>query len=379
MKTSIMEHIKSVRLLYAFATTLLLLAALDVAVLALDIPSRPNLVLRNEGRSDFFNDYFFHQMRLTTDRPAVAYFGASVIQGFVNSRPEATMPYRVQEYLLDEGIPSRSFNLAVIGNSFGDHMALASESIRNGVDLLVIPLHFKLFSGQGTLNRMVVHKDNVFYLRSRADFKMLRRKILKVPDNEWGKIRIRKNLEFVWAFYRQRKLLSFWLTGETGPFPKALTTCLAKRIDALGPLIKTAYNPDQRNADNLWKDKSAIYHDSNRNTYSKIELSRDIIHFQTLELLCAMAADRKANLLFYLIPLNRKANAKFHYFDWKEHARLKEMIQEMAGEYGHGFVDLTDAADNRYFTDGDHLNMNGHDELARALTPSIAQALVSAP
>ncbi len=378
MKAPLVEYVKSIRLRYAFLTTLALLLIFDVAVRALNVQNKPNLTLRNEQRSDAYNDYFFRQMRLT-DRPVIAFMGASIVQGFVNTRPENAMPMLIQEMLDEQGIANRCFNMALIGNNLGDHLALSSESIRNGADLVVIPLHFKLFSGRGTLNRMIMHKDNIFYLRGRKDFRKLRRKVFKITDDQWSDIKIRKNLELIWAFYRQRNLLSLWATGRTGPFPNALFMSLGRKIRFLQPLVKEPHDPKKWNTDNHWKKKSKLYHESNRSTYEDINLDFDNIHFQTLDMICAMGREKKAKLLFYLIPLNRSANEQFHYFDWEKHALFKQMTQEITEKYGYESMDLTDAVDNRHFTDGDHLNMRGHEEFAQALLPGVQKILAAKP
>ncbi|MCZ7587224.1 MAG: hypothetical protein M5R36_29935 [Deltaproteobacteria bacterium] len=54
---------------------------------------------------------------------------------------------------------------------------------------------------------------------------------------------------------------------------------------------------------------------------------------------------------------------------------FKTLTRSIAERHGNRFIDLTDAVDGRFFTDGDHLNINGHAQLAEALAGPIADML----
>jgi hypothetical protein len=374
------SHIRQVRLLIAMFVAFIFFAICDYGVNRLD--RLPHIVLRNENRSHSFTPYFFKQMRLCKDRPVIAWFGASVVQGFQNTTPERAVPIRLQDLMETGGHPVRAFNLAVVQNNLGDHLGLMSESIRQGADLLVMPLHFKLFSERGTLGMMTLHKDTSFYLRGRKDFTKLRRKLLRVTDKDWSGIRLRKNLEMKWDFYRQRGLISYLLTGQAKSPPHHFRTWFFSRI-ASGNEVLRAYkkkpNYKARNKKNIWRKANKSYHKENSNCYSSVKLELENHHFVLLKLINELRQGKAVKLLFYATPLNRMMNDKQHYWTWDRHAKFIEMTKTMALEHDNLFVDMTDAVDNKHFTDGDHLTMKGHDELARSLYPHILSALDERP
>ncbi len=374
------SHIRQVRLLIAMFVAFILFAICDYGVTQLD--RLPHIVLRNESHSHSFMPYFFKQMRLTKDRPIIAWFGASVAQGLHNTTPERTVPIRLQDLMETDGHPVRAFNLAVVQNNLGDHLGLMSESIRQGADLLVMPLHFKLFSERGSLGMMTLHKDTSFYLRGRKDFTKLRRKLLHVTDTDWSGIRLSKNLEMKWDFYRQRGLISFLLTGQTKSLPHQFRTWFFKQIAGGNEGLK-AYkkkpNYKTRNKKNIWRRANKFYHEENASCYSSVKLELENHHFILLKLINELSQGKAVTLLFYATPLNRTMNDKRHYWTWDRHAKFIEMTKTMALEHDNLFVDMTDAVNNMHFTDGDHLTMNGHDELAHALYPHILKALAGRP
>ncbi len=377
MSRIIIQHIRAARLRYALPVAAILFAILDYGVLQFE--KMPDLVLRNDGRSHAYTSYFFRQMSETKDRPAIAFFGASVMQGIMNTAPARTMPVLVDGLLQADGRSARCFNLAVIGNNLGDQLALASESIRNGADLLVVSLHFKLFSDTGTLGKMTCHKETVFYLRGRKDFTELRRKLLHVSDRDWDAVKMTKNLELFWAFFRERALISRFLTGDSEPIPTQFGNVIlgmaAENNLDLKALIDKESIPDKRDKLNMWKLQPKTYHENNRGCYTDVKLDLGNDHFRALKLINELSENGRVKILFYLNPLNRAANAAYHYFDWAKHAEFARMTKTMAEEHGNFWVDMTDAVDNRYFTDGDHLTMHGHDGLAQAMTPEIEKVL----
>jgi len=373
----VLGHVRLVRLRWVIPVVLILFAATDAAVLRLE--RVPGLILRNEGRSHFAERYMFRQMHFTKDRPVVAFFGASVIQGYINTTPETAAPVVTERVLFDRGIKTRCFNLACLGNNLGDHLALGTEAARNGADLLVIPLHFKLFSNLGTLGFMSFYREDVTYLRRRPDFLRLRRRLLKVSDREYQEIRLKQFFVRHWAYYRERRLVSHVLTGNAFPIPVQVQQWLltlggVEMSDSDTPLGKFN-NPEERNRDNLWKLQPRSYHDNQIDTYRQISVDPRGRHFQVLRLVNGLSGRSDAKILFYMIPLNRTAINRFGYFKWEQHAAFKRLTEEMALRAGNHFVDLTDAVDDRYFTDGDHLNINGHAKLAEALAGPIADIL----
>ncbi|MHA1568926.1 MAG: hypothetical protein ACTSXZ_05610 [Alphaproteobacteria bacterium] len=362
------------RLIPALLTAIVLFVLLDLGVLWLE--AKPDLVLRNEASTHFATPYFLRQIEKTKDRPVVAFFGASVINGTLNTTPETAMPVVVQKLLAEQGVDARCFNLAAIANNLGDNLALATEAAYRGADLLVFNLHYRLFSGKGSLGRMTCHRDTVFYLRDRIDFRILRRRHLFVSDRDYLEISLRHMIKSYWAFYREVRLLTYLLTGDLEPLPAQFRKWLlgVEREEKLTPAALVG-SPEERNRDNLWYEQPASYHLETIETFKEVVLDPENKHFQMLELLNELSTDFHVKVMFYLTPVCRAAVDKFGYFDWEQYAEFARMTREMTEENNNIFIDATDAAESRHFTDCDHLNISGHRQLAEALVGPIAETL----
>jgi len=368
-----------VRLRYVLLFTLLLFLVLEIPVRRLE--RRPDLVLRNEGRSHMALPYMYRQMELTKFRRVIAFLGASETQGVVNTTAETTYPVDIEKLLAARGVATHCFNLATIGNGLGDNLALAVEAMRRGADLLVFCLHYKLFSNSGALAFASTYRDSLYYLRHRPDFSQLQHRYFLISNRDYMEIRFSKFLESFWAFYRENQLISYLIAGDLEPEP--LTAQARKWLfKGAGPAprkiatqIEMLGTPEKRNRDNLWQLQPAEYHQDNGKAYEKISLDPQDVHFKIFELINELSRASKVKILIFLTPLNRGAVNQFKYFDWNKHAKFVEMTSQTVLANDNYFLDLTDAVENRCFTDGDHLNMNGHRQLAEALVPTIARIL----
>jgi len=365
----------NVRLRYAVLWTLALLLVLDIGVRRWE--RTPDLVLRNEGQSHSVMPYLFRQMRLHRDRPVVAFIGASVMQGVLNATPKTTVPELVQQTLRANGRQVECYNLAVIANGFGDDLALAEESIRNGADLLVFNLPYKLFSYKGALGYESGHRSSAYYLRHRSDFGFLRRKFLLLSWRDYLDIHLQGAIGNIWALYRERQLINLVLTGDTDALAGNLRNWLTEMIrpgTLQAPLAKVG-TPQQRDRANVWKEATADYLAGNRDAYEKIVLDRKSRHFRMFELINRLGQSPDVKLLFVISPINRTMNDETNQFAWNKYRQFQVMMNEIVHENENMLLDLTDAVDNRHFTDSDHLTITGNRQMAQALIAPIEQAL----
>jgi lysophospholipase L1-like esterase len=365
-----------VRLCYALLMALLLFVVLDVYVRRLE--RTPNLVLRSEGESHFALPYMLEQIEQTRDRPVVVALGASVTQGVGNTTPQTAWPAVLEKLLERRGAPARVFNFASIGNGVGDNLALAVEAVRRGADVLVVSLHFKLFSNLGALGFALCNRDLCYYLRDRDDFAELRRRFM-VSSREYWAIWLDQTGQSRWAFYREIPLVTFLLTGRVEPLPGQLRKLLLPATERrIATLLDEFGTPEKRNRDNLWQLQPDAYRRENVRAYNAVDLSPDDMHFQVLRLIGELSAEQGIKIVFFLNPLNRAMNERYRFWSWDQHAQFARLTYDIARADGNAWADLTDAVDNRYFTDGDHLNMNGHAQLAAALVRPLLTALQGA-
>ncbi len=320
---------KFVRLRYAVLWMLALLLVLDIGVRRWE--RTPDLVLRNEGQSHIALPYMFRQMRLHRDRPVVAFIGASVIQGVLNATPETTVPELVQQTLLADGKSVECYNLATIANGFGDDLALAEESIRNGADVLVFNLPFKLFSYKGALGYESGHRTSAYYLRHRSDFGFLRRKYLLLSWRDFLDIRLQGTVADMWALYRERQLINLTLTGDTDALAGDLRNWLIEKVRPgilQAPLEKVG-TPQQRDRVDVWKEATEDYVVGNRDAYDKVVLERESRHIRIFELINELGQRPDVELLFVISPINRTMNDETGQFDWSKYRQFQLMVSEI--------------------------------------------------
>ncbi len=371
---SFFRAIARIRLRYAILVAVLLFVGLDIGIRRLE--ATPDLMLRNEGESHLALPYMFEQIEHTEDQPVVVALGASVTQGVGNTTSETTWPLVLQRLLREQGRPARVFNFAAIGNGVGDNLALASEAVRRGADVLVVSLHYKLYSHQGALAFASTYRDTVYYLRDRDDFAELRNKHFLLSARDFLGIYIDQTIKSRWAFYREVPLLTYLATGRTEPLPSQLRKLLLPATERrIATLLDQFGTPEKRNADDLWQLQPEHYHRENQAAYAKVDIREDDAHFKLLGLIAELAETYPVKIIFFVNPLNQAANERFHYWDPQQLARFAELTSRIVQAHGAQWLDLHNAVDSRYFTDGDHLTMKGHAELAAVLAGTVAAAL----
>ena len=139
--------------------------------------------------------------------------------------------------------------------------------------------------------------------------------------------------------------------------------------------MEVIFTPEKRNQDNLWRLQPESYHVHNRKAYAAVKLDRDDDHFRLLEMISALSEAQSVKLVFFVNPLNRAMNRQQRYWTTEQFTQFCSLTREIVEAHGNRWVNLVDAVDNRFFTDEDHLNMNGHAQLAAALAGPVADAL----
>jgi hypothetical protein len=174
--------------------------------------------------------------------------------------------------------------------------------------------------------------------------------------------------------YRYRRLMSYLVSGQHQFPAQAASDRLRAWLGFMDPILVEAYdtNFEERNADYLWKVIPEHVVQLQYQHTEAFDFSDENINFMTLRDFCDYAQKRKIKVLFFLNPINKDFAADRGFFNWDEvvptfRSRLTSMIRS----YGHMVVDATQAIDSRYFSDLDHLNMNGHKQMTRFLMPYV--------
>ncbi|MBZ0270839.1 hypothetical protein K8I61_02295 [bacterium] len=371
----LLRQARMVRPWVALLVAAVLLLVLDRAMLSLE--SRPGLALRNEYQSTNALSYMLARMKRVD--PSVAFLGASVLQGVTNTTPEETAPVLVEAMLREQGIQAHTFNTATMGANFGDQYAIARAALKSGADAIVLSTHYKLFSSHIAVGNPLRYRELAFHVRGDPSLGDLR-KDYEIDATEWLRIRLRGNLENVWALYRLRSV--FWnsVTGSMdSPFDQ-LQDAWARRIGVnlegdVGRNVLRNLDPARRDRTNIWKEMIEFHHEREREIYEQVHLNRYNVYLRLLRRTIAQVHDAGVPILVYLTPINRALNDEQRYFTWQSFDNFREVVARAAKDEGARVVDLSHAIPPAHFTDLDHLTRRGHAMLAEALAPPIAELL----
>lgn len=363
------------RPLYALGWATLLFILLDIVIRI--VFSQSGLALRNQGVNSAAMDYLFEQMDADDAKVKTAWLGASVMQGYKNVPEDKTVSVLTVADLKRKGLSISGYNLAVAGNNMGDNYLLAHESLKNGANLLVVSLHYKLFSDHGSQKMPVIHKEFVNYLKDSKDSGPIRKKLLKIAPGTWREVHMDRTLAKYWALFRYRSFIFEVLTKTDRPPLEIIEyhykMDLGFMMDEVIGAAKMTY--EDRNTDSLWKQTPQIIAMKNRAAYKEIDLSPKNRRWEIIDLMCKEATKNNAVILFYLTPINRPSINKFKLFNWNHLERFKADVTKLIESKGHLVADLTEAVDPKYFTDFDHLNMNGHKQLSQKIEPDLIRAM----
>jgi hypothetical protein len=146
----------------------------------------------------------------------------------------------------------------------------------------------------------------------------------------------------------------------------------------IDPILVESYDTTQeeRNADYLWKVIPDHVVQLQYHHCEAFDFSDENLNWATFKEMAAYAKRRRVNLLFFLNPINEDFVKAKGFFDWGEVMPLfKQRVLEVTQANGLPLFDATTRIDPRYFSDLDHLNMNGHRQMAQALLPHVLHAL----
>ncbi len=345
--------------------------------------SRRGVVDRNPGNTVAAMPYLLEQLQKAT-RPRIVFLGSSVTQGYGNCPPGKHFPALVEQELRrrPETRNARVFNLSSAGNRFGDHFGDLVASMAAKPDLAVCAIHIKMFSVNAGLMDPLMHDEVAYYFRNDPAYGRGRErdmsKRFRLKDERYRQIWLDFQMQKLSGLYRYRRLLGFFLTGNH-QFPAPWAADRVKTaLDMMDPLAIEAYDTtaDERNADYLWKVIPDHIIQLQYHQCEAFDFSDENLNWLTFKDMCAYARDHRVKLLFFLNPLNKDFIDSKKFFDWAEVMPLfKQRILEVTQSYGCAIVDATTRIDARYFSDMDHLNMNGHRQMAGVLMPAVLSAL----
>jgi hypothetical protein len=359
---------------YALGWALFLLIILEIVFRVAF--SHPGLAVRNEGIGTQTMDYLLEQMQKSPAVNKVPFLGASVMQGLKNVPPELTYPVLATDILKDKGLNIFGTNLASAGLRMGDTYLLMRESIRRGATVIPIALHLKTFSGS-FMKQPVLYDGNAYYLIGHPQIVKIRKQELKIDDTRWTNIVADRSLAKAWAFYRYSGMLFHLYVDTDKPPMEHVRRWIKLRYGFARKLsIKAAaMDYDDRNVDNVWKNTHPVYAQLNRASYKTSDISEKNPLWPLIDRMCKEANEAGVVLLFFFSPLNKPAIEQFHQFPWHIHKSFVRAATRHIKRNGQSVVNLTHAVPSKYFTDFDHLNMNGHQAMAKAIAPHIKRAI----
>ncbi|MHA1568413.1 MAG: hypothetical protein ACTSXZ_03000 [Alphaproteobacteria bacterium] len=341
--------------------------------------SRDGVIERNPGNATAAMPYLFEQMAEWKGRKVV-FIGSSVAQGYGNCLPGTHFPALVGKKLREKYAMTdvQTFNLSSAGNRFGDHFGNMVASMRYRPDLFVCAIHVKMFSVHTSLINPLAHDEVIYYYRNEPDYFDQYRKRFRVSDKRYRQIWLDFQARKISPAYRYRGLISYFLTGNYRRPTTVASDWVKAYLGWINPILVESYrtNHEERNADYLWKVIPNHVVQLNYQHCEAFDFSEENINWQTFVDMCGYAQKRGIKLLFYLSPINRPFVDQRKFFEWDEVMPLfKRRTLRVARQHGHSLVDAVSQIDYRYFSDLDHLNMNGHEQMAEHLVDYVVREL----
>lgn len=338
-----------------------------------------DVIERNPGNTPAAMNYLFEQMKQHEGRKVV-FLGSSVVQGFGNCLPGTHFPALVEKMLHEKyGMTDvRCFNLSSAGNRFGDHFGNLIETMRYDPDLVVTAIHLKMFSVHSSLVDPFTHEEVIYYFRNDPDFSKDYRERFRISPVRYRQIWLDFQLRKVFALYRHRGILSYFWTGNYRRPTTAASDYIKAAMGWMNPLLIEAHTTDkhERNANYLWKVIPHHVIQLNYHHCEAFDLSAENINYQTFVDLSGYAQKNNVNMIYYLSPINRPFVEQREFFEWNEVVPLfKQRTLEVTRKHKIRLLDAVEKIDYRYFSDLDHLNMNGHRQMAEYMLPHLVRQL----
>ena len=341
----------------------------------------PDLVIRNEGRLPNAVPYHLLQMK-NSDQIDVAWAGSSVLQGLQTTTPETTAPHLVKKLYQSRGFPVRSYNLSHAGNILADNYALSHAAIRHGADAVVFEIVYGLFPGRG-VGQNSAKKEFAWYMRDLPEFTQVRQRLLQINDREWLRCWLKLFVTSRWALLENRGVILTRLTGRHEELGQQIGDRLMVRAGMPVARHGTKLYVDlatQKNVDHYWKQMPVeLIEAAIKGFRKKIGRLRFLTpqdrRVRILARTCRDARENNVPILFYLSAINRELLEKYDAFNPNIYNHFRNTIRTALEAEGCDLVDLTDSIESRHFTDSQHLNVNGHRELAKTLAVPLAEKL----
>jgi lysophospholipase L1-like esterase len=341
---------------------------------------RPYIVIRNAGNDDQAMNYLLDDYaRYKGKGPRIACIGSSVMQGYINAYDDKTFPSMTERILRKKyGYEKlRTFNFAVAGNNFGDHLAILNRVLQDKPDLIVHAIHFKLFSTH--LNTTISRPENIYYLIGARDFwKYMNR--FGVSPKQVVEVFLEKKLERLFTLYGNRNLITHLVTGDD----RVATQQVVRRLqESFGFLSEEAvlarlHTPSDHNQEFLWKLLPESLMGANYEICGNFKFSEDSPAWQSFVDGSRLASEKSQPIFYYMTPMNKPFIDEANFFDWNKIVPVyKEKVYHVTRRYNHKLVDYTQIVNPAYFSDTDHLNMAGHQQVAQRLSKDVDELLQS--
>ncbi len=343
--------------------------------------AKPGLLLRNEGIGTQAMDYFFEQMDKDPVDMKIAWIGASVMQGLKNVPPGKTYPLVANKLLKEKDLHISGYNLSTAGVRVGDTYLILHEAIKHGAKVVPIALHLKTFSGKRfSIAEPVLYKDSSYYLMGHPEFVEIREKDLHVNTSSWMHILLDKSISRIWAFYRYSGMVFPMLSKSDKPPMDFVKHQYLLAMGLANEFVTTAATMDYeyRNQDDIWLGIPKVWSMANKSSYTEVNLTKTNPLWRLIDRITIEAGQQKVVILFFFSPLNKLAIEKHDQFPWPLQQRYVDIVSNRIKSSGfdHIIADMTNAVEPKYFTDFDHMNINGHRQLAHEMIPYLEKAIL---
>ncbi|MCZ7582720.1 MAG: hypothetical protein M5R36_04945 [Deltaproteobacteria bacterium] len=187
-----------------------------------------------------------------------------------------------------------------------------------------------------------------------------------------------KKIGELWKTFGHRDLLTHLATGADRV---AMQVVRKKFQETFGFLTEEEYlarlkTPEEHNQDYLWKILPEPLLKQNYEICGNFNFTESNPQWQNFEDEAKLASDKGQQVMFYLTPMNKSLIIERGLFNWDTVVpAYKENVYHVTRRYGHRLKDYTLAVNDAYFSDTDHINMNGHEQLAQRIAVDVHRQL----
>ena len=347
--------------------------------------TQSNLIDRNPGNTTAAMHYLLEQFSHAT-RPRIVFCGSSVTQGYGNCPDGKHFPALVAEKLrkIRAYRKASAYNLSSAGNRYGDHFANLVAVMPDEPDLVVTAIHIKMFSVHRSLIEPMSHPEGIYHFRNYPEYWKGGQNDLfarfRMTDQKYREIYLDHKVAALSGLYRYRRLLGYFTTGNFRYPAAASADRIMAWLGMMDPIMVEAADTTfvERNADYLWKVIPKHVIALQYMHCEAFDFSEENVNWLTFKNYCEFGQRHGIRMLFFLNPVNKAFVDDKEFFDWDEVMPIfRQRTKALVRSYGHRFVDMTERVDYRFYSDLDHLNMNGHEQTARLILPHVKAALRS--